>query len=241
MQMSVDSVYSALRSEMTQTLFAFRQLLIGELAGYAALIGSMFVVAGQPTNSTYINYSIVLLNAVIGFLIITTTYTGHMWLSQVFRQGSYILVAIEKPIRETGEKHQALWIMATRSEALLHAKTKWKGRRSAPGADLQSFIVRQAGLATLASVIMVLVLGMHDHFTAQGMFNNCVQVVLIIASIVVPLVWLKEEYKRSKFTLAEHTQHWMKYFENPTEHDEALLRTYDVNVAHAPRETSRFT
>lgn len=37
--------------EITQTLVVFRQLLIGELGGYAALVGSMLVVAGQDAHA----------------------------------------------------------------------------------------------------------------------------------------------------------------------------------------------
>jgi hypothetical protein len=132
-----DSVYSALRQEMTQTLFAFRQLLIGELAGYAALISGMLAVGGSKDVYPYTFPAIVCIESLIAFLILSTTLIGHTWCGVAFRLGSYILVAFEVPAlvgKEAGSKDRAgCWILANRSEALCHKGKPGKGRVVIPG------------------------------------------------------------------------------------------------------------
>ncbi|MGP6189851.1 MAG: hypothetical protein ACLPSH_07170 [Vulcanimicrobiaceae bacterium] len=234
--MKEETVYPTLRAEMTQTLFAFRQLLIGELSGYAALVASLFVVAGQNKHA-YVFPALVTLHAAIGFLIVTTTSTGNSWLSHVFRQGAYILVAFEIPALvaqgNDSKGRGPLWIMANRSEALLHKGKAYQGLKYSPGTELGSFALRQAGLSILASAVMAAIVAdnYQTYFASEPFPLSCALAFFALAALATPLYLLYREYVRSQVTLKEHTTNWLDYLKNRATHDDTLLKSYGIDLS----------
>jgi hypothetical protein len=233
---SESSVYTALRQEMTQTLFAFRQLLIGELAAYAALIGGLLTIAGAKDVYAFTFPAVVFIYGIIAFLIVTTTVIGHTWLGTVFRQGSYILVAFELPLllsKGAGSKDRGkLWIMANRAEAFRKGQ-HFAGRKVNPGTDVQSFVVRQIGLFVLSSLILAIIVPArrHDFFASGPSFVDRLLIGFAVVVAVVTVVALVREFVKSRNTLAEHVRSWVAYVSDRKKFDDALLESYGIDKA----------
>jgi hypothetical protein len=219
---------------MTQTTYAFRQLLIGELTGYAALLGSMFVVGGSGIHP-YAFPALVFINALIAFFIVTTTHIGGEWLSQLYRHGGYILVAFEVPALKQpscSSDRATCWIVANRSEAKMAEKTRFKGDRDTPGSELSVFVIREAVLSIVASIIAaVLVLsGFQTYFAPPISVLNKILALIAVLSVILPLLYLWRKYIRSRLTLEEQTTKWVDYFKDRVKYDSELLATYGIIV-----------
>lgn len=145
--MNADPTYSGLRQEMTQTFYAFRQLISAEYAAYAYVLVALLQAARLET--------MMLFDCLLAGLVIIVTLLGRSWFLQAVRQGSYLLAAFELPARNASEAADAAayWILANRSFSL-YLSNSGRDTFHFPSRELQHFLIQQTVLGAIAGIVV---------------------------------------------------------------------------------------
>lgn len=223
MTMNKDQTYSGLRQEMTQTFYAFRQLITAEYVSYAFVLVALLQAQVLQTA--------MLFDVLLAALVFIVTLLGRSWFLQATRQGSYLLIAFELPdrVHNTGEDHAAYWILANRSFAR-HLRTNRRDTFHFPTRELHHFLVQQLVLGIVAGIVAGL-----TAFASVRQFNLAFSLrdattYAIFAPPLITIVYVVLQIMRSRTANDAITRAWAEYYSDRKSLDDAYLRDVGINL-----------